>query len=214
MIVYALSKWWKQYASKIFPIREKHQNSHTEDFFVNLYLQFDILGFYKEIKPTRDFYGKSTFFPSNQRYVNKDLDFTEKFWAWSHSTLEITAKFSWKQRCYYRSYKGLISREKFRWEIISRFSQCAFGAFYFGTVWSLRVCGNFVPLFLIKNSVQSTCFLNCFPVNWFHEWIFLVLQKFFISPHCVWVFLSYWQTQCRKTRHLLSLKNYSVKSNL
>ena len=82
MIVYALSKWWKQHASNIFceinftkrlfrgsgsHNKEKHQNSLTEDFFVKLFLQFDILGFYKEIEPTRDFYGKSTFFPSNQR---------------------------------------------------------------------------------------------------------------------------------------------------
>ena len=57
----------------------KHQNSLAEDFFVKLFLQFDILGFYKGIEPTRDFYGTSTFFPSNQRSVNKYVDFTEKF---------------------------------------------------------------------------------------------------------------------------------------
>ena len=55
--------------------------------------------------------------------------------------------------------KGLISREKF--------GEREFRAFH--NVRSIlaqcEVYDNFVPLFLIKNSVQSTCFLNCFTVD-------------------------------------------------
>ena len=67
------------FAGVVVTIRKNTKIHLLKIFFVKLFLQFDKLGFYKEIEPTRDFYGKSTFFPSNQRSVNKDVDFTEKF---------------------------------------------------------------------------------------------------------------------------------------
>ena len=59
--------------------------SRNTSGFKNMYLvsshqcEKNTLGFHKEVEPTRDFNGKSTLFPSNQRSVNKDVDFTEKF---------------------------------------------------------------------------------------------------------------------------------------